>query len=164
MMASLSITIIVDPSTKFNSKESTRGMVKTASPFAIMVMANACAILPPAAPVITTPLLNVVGITATRKIPMTIPVSIGIAPNSRPTAGATKNIMIRKYNDQGGYDDLYVHHSRSYLPNIQYQTGKKEYQDNHGIRPPMHFKPSPNTRNRSTGICHRNNKNKKNPY
>ncbi|MGW8326259.1 MAG: hypothetical protein ACWGNI_11145 [Desulfobacterales bacterium] len=40
---------------------------------------------------------------------------------------------------------------------------EKKYQDNHGIWPPMHFKPSPNARNRPTDICHGNNKNKKKP-
>ena len=51
---------------------------------------SAWAILPPAWPVITTPLDNVVGMTAIRKRPRTIPVSIGIKAKAKATMGAIK--------------------------------------------------------------------------
>ena len=67
-------------------------MVKTAKVLDMIVVTRACAESPPAAAVITTPLLSVEGITATRKSPMRTPLSTGINVNARATSGAAMKV------------------------------------------------------------------------
>ena len=73
-------------------KDKVIGTVSTAIPFARMVVTRAPAMLPPADPVITTPLLNVVGIIATRKIPILIPGAREDRPKNKEMMGAAIKI------------------------------------------------------------------------
>jgi len=93
MITDLSIVITVVPPTIFMRRESVIGTEKTANPFANMVITRACAMFPPAAPVITTPLLKVVGIAATRKNPIMTPVLNGNIPHNVEIKGAIKKII-----------------------------------------------------------------------
>ncbi len=93
MIADLFIATTVVPPTRFRSRESVIGTVKTANPFANTVITRAWAMFPPAAPVITTPLLKVVGIAATRKNPILTPVLNGNIPHNIEIIGAIKKII-----------------------------------------------------------------------
>ena len=71
------------------------GMVKRAKPLAKIVIIRACAILPPAAAVMTTAPLTVVGMAATRNRPTIMPKFNGDQTKRAALTGAAKNMTAK---------------------------------------------------------------------